>query len=256
MAGPIVGRGASADVLAWGEGRVVKLFHARYAYAVEMELERARAVQALGAPCPLVFEKVEHEGRPGIVFERVDGPLLLDALQDGSHAAIERVAERLAELHLALHALQVPADSPLPRLTEWVGRYLASLPAGPRERAEAELARLPADTGLCHVDFHPRNVIEAPGRAVVVDWVNACSGPLALDVGRSYVLLAWQGATRREGSRQRVRLALAERYRTLMTRHVASEDFARGLSFAADALLRAEPQNPYAAELQAAIPWR
>jgi aminoglycoside phosphotransferase (APT) family kinase protein len=158
----IAGRGASADVLAWGEGRVVKLFHPRYAYAVDMELERARA----------------------------------------------------------------------------------------------ELARLPADAGLCHMDFHPGNVVEAPGRAVVVDRVNACSGPLALDVARSFVLLACQGAAKREGSRQRVRLALADAYRALMTRHVAGGEFDRGLAFAADALLRAEPSSPYTAELQAAIPWR
>jgi aminoglycoside phosphotransferase (APT) family kinase protein len=106
------------------------------------------------------------------------------------------------------------------------------------------------------MDFHPGNVIEAGGRLVVVDWVNACSGPLALDVGRSLVLLAWQGAAKREGARQRVRLELAARYRSAMTRHVAADAIERGVGFAADALLRAEPQNPYTAELHAAIPWR
>ena len=41
-----------------------------------------------------------------------------------------------------------------------------------------------------------------------------------------------------------------------MAPHVAPADFERALGFAADALLRAEPANPFAAELQTAVPWR
>jgi aminoglycoside phosphotransferase (APT) family kinase protein len=235
----------------------VKLFHPRYAYAVDMELERARAVQALGAPCPAVFEKVEHEGRVGIVFERIDGPLLLDGLRDGSRSSAQ-VAELLAALHHELHALRVSADSPLPRLREWLGRYVSALPEGARERGQAALARLPEDTGLCHMDLHPGNVIVRGAELVVVDWVNACSGPLALDVARSFVLMAWQGAAKRDGRTQAARLELAARYREAMLARGAlgPADVELALSFAADALLRAEPQNPFAAELQAAVPWR
>ena len=254
----MVGRGASADVLAWGEGRVVKLFFPQYAYAVDMELERARAVHALGAPCPAPFEKVELDGRQGIVFERIDGPLLRASLSPDPEA-IARVAERHAALHRAIHALRVPADSKLPRLREWIRRYLASaVPEGARERALAELAALPDDTGLCHNDFHPGNVIARGEELVVVDWVNASSGPLSLDVARSYVLIAWMGATRREGRGQAIRLELAERYWRAMQADPGFPpgELERALAFPAHVLLREQPENPFAAELQAAIPWR
>lgn len=250
-----MGRGASADVLAWGDGKVVKLFHAQWAYSAEMELERARAVHALGAPCPVPFDRVEHEGRTGIVYERIDGPLLLDSLRDGS-ASSAQVADRLAGLHARLHAVRIPPESTLPRLREWIRRWLARLPDDVRERGERELERLPAEDGLCHGDLHPGNVIVCGTRLVVVDWVNASAGPLALDVARSYVLLAWQGAKRRDGGRQVGRLELAARYRDAMTPHVARADFERALGFAANALLRAEPANPFAGELQTAISWR
>jgi len=229
----VVGKGASADVVAWGPGKVAKLFHPRWAYSLDMELERARAVQSLGAPCPAVFERIEHEGRSGIVYERIDGPLLSKGLRDGS-VPPARVAETLAELHLRLHALRVPADSTLPRVTDSIARFLEQEPAEHRDAARAELAQVPIDTGLCHMDLHPGNVIVRDGGLVVVDWVNACSGTLALDVARSFTLLAY---------------------------HTAKAGFApgeleRALGFAATALLRGERNNLFASELRALIDWR
>lgn len=251
----MVGRGASADVLAWRDGAVVKLFHPRWAFSADMEHQRARAVQALGAPCPAVFERVEHGGRTGIVYERVDGPLLLDLIRSGSLSAAQG-AGRLAELHAALHAVAIPEASPLPRLRDLIARFFAKWPDAERARAAAELARLPAETGLCHGDLHPGNVIVHPRGLVVVDWVNASAGPLALDVARSFALIAWQGAERRDGARQAGRLEFAALYRAAMAPHVPEADLTRALGFGCDALLRHEPQNPFAPELCAAIPWR
>jgi hypothetical protein len=120
----IVGRGASAEVLAWEPGTVLKLFHPRYAYVVDLELARARAVHALGAPCPAVLGEAVHEGRRGIVYERIEGPLLGAALAKGA-LAIGPVAERLVALHLELHALRVPANAGLPRLSEVLRGFVA-----------------------------------------------------------------------------------------------------------------------------------
>ncbi len=108
------------------------------------------------------------------------------------------------------------------------------------------------------MDLHPGNVIARGAELVVVDWVNACSGALALDVARSFVLMAWQGAGKRAGRGQALRLELAGLYREAMR---AEPGFPPGelesaLACAADALLRGEPHNPFAAELQAAVPWR
>jgi aminoglycoside phosphotransferase (APT) family kinase protein len=238
---------------------VLKLFLPQYAYSLDLEFARARAVHALGVPCPAVFEKVEHRGRMGIVYERIDGPLLRASLS-AEPAAIARVAELQAGLHRALHAVRVPADARLPRLTQWIGRYVAAVvPEGaPRERALAELAKIPDDTGLCHVDLHPGNVIVRGGELVAVDWVNASSGPFVLDVARSYVLIKWMGAKNRDGRGQKIRLELAERYLETMRAYpgFAPGEFERALAFPADALLRDQPENPFANELQAAIPWR
>ncbi|MFI5317414.1 MAG: phosphotransferase family protein [Myxococcota bacterium] len=242
-------------MIAWAPGRVAKLFHPQYAYAVE--LGRSRAVHALGARCPAVFERIEHAGRPGIVFERIDGTLLSDGLFGGSEA-IAGIAERLAALQLELHAIRVPPDSPLPRLTDAVARFLESLPEDERGRARAELALVPSDTGLCHMDLHPINVIVRGAELVAVDWANACSGALALDVARSFTLMAYQSARKRDGARQSARLELGERYLEAVSRKAAfgPGELGRALGFAAAALLRGEPANPFANELAALISWR
>jgi aminoglycoside phosphotransferase (APT) family kinase protein len=235
---------------------VAKLFHPRYAYAVQMELERARAVESLGAPCPAVVGLVEHEGRSGIAFERVDGPLLLEDMREGG-AAIARVAEPLAELHTKIHSLRVPDESPLPKLRNSLARFVSSLPEPERARAERELAHVPHDTGLCHMDLHPGNVIVSGGRLVVVDWVNACSGALSFDAGRSVTLLAYQSAEKRDGRRQAARLELAASYRAHISAKArfAPGELEQALGFASAALLREQPDNPFAPELRAAIPW-
>jgi aminoglycoside phosphotransferase (APT) family kinase protein len=252
----IVGRGASADVLAWEPGTVLKLFHARYAYAVDLELARARRVHALGAPCPAVLGEACHEGRRGIVYERIDGRLLGAELARGP-GAIPGVVARLVELHLTLHALPVPADSGLPRLSESLRAFVARMPPAERDAAEAERVQLPDDTRLCHMDLHPLNVIASGDRLVVVDWVNACAGPLVLDVARSIAVMAWQGADQRSGSYAELRLALAERYREAMLARTPIEpaQLERALGFAADAILREQPANPFGPELRAMIPW-
>jgi hypothetical protein len=75
----LIGKGFCSDVYAWGEGRVLKLFHGRVApdraarkYAV------IRAIHAAGIPSPAVYDLIEVEGRCGIVLERIDGASLLE----------------------------------------------------------------------------------------------------------------------------------------------------------------------------------
>jgi hypothetical protein len=81
LRGPLIGQGGSSEVFAWGEHAVLKLFRPEYQYAVVMEADRTRAVHAAGVPCPAVIDVVNVEGRQGIVFDRVDGPTLLDDLK-------------------------------------------------------------------------------------------------------------------------------------------------------------------------------
>lgn len=80
--GEFVGRGARCDVYAWGEGQVIKFFQSGAPREwVEKEAHLARLVHEAGLPSPWVGGVTEHAGQLGIVYERLTGPLLDEALR-------------------------------------------------------------------------------------------------------------------------------------------------------------------------------
>ena len=147
--GERVGAGAMSEVFAWDEGRVVKLFLAAYDFAVERELECARAVNEAGVASPAVHEVVEVDGRRGIVYDRVDGPTLLDQLLRAERSPRD-VGRTLAGVHLAMHAVAVPGLADLAAVI----------------RAQDPNAEVPAGDIVFHGDFHPGNVISGPAGPV------------------------------------------------------------------------------------------
>ncbi len=173
----LVGKGFRADVYAWGEGRVLKLFNSRAPRdRAEREYRAARAVHAAGLPAPAAYELVEVEGRRGIVFERVEGPSLLRHVQ-AKPWTLFRAARQLAELHARIHRCVAPAE--LPSQHEWLARCLdeaADLSAADRHAARRRLDDLPGGTALCHGDFHPENVLLTGRGPVVIDWDTATRG--------------------------------------------------------------------------------
>ena len=185
----IVGKGYCSDVYAWGEGRVLKLFHGHVASErADREYAATRAVHAAGLPAPAAFELVEVEGRRGIVFERIDGVSLLDYTQ-ARPWRLFGVIRQFAELHAQIHHHTAPAG--LPTLRERIMERIAAAdaPAADKQAARDRLAGLPDGTALCHGDFHPGNVLVTPRGPVVIDWGSASSGDPIGDVACTSRLL-------------------------------------------------------------------
>ena len=252
MKGALLAGGGSSEVFAWGSDRVVKLFRPQYAGAVEAEHERARAVFAAGAPCPAVHERVEIEGRAGIVFDRVDGPLLIERVRE----APEEVGRRLGALHVEIHRL--PGRG-LPSVRELALGANARLPGSERARHRRWVDALPEGDQLAHGDFHPGNVILSETGPVVVDWPNAAAGAPGVDVARSWVLMRFgigeDRHARNLAARLAMRRALTDAYldTVLAGARARREDFAAALPIVADAILRQVPDHPHEADLRALI---
>lgn len=51
------------------------------------------------------------------------------------------------------------------------------------------LDEIPEDTGLCHGDFHPDNILMTTEGPIVIDWVDATRGNPLADVTRTSLLL-------------------------------------------------------------------
>jgi uncharacterized protein (TIGR02172 family) len=173
----LIGKGYTAEVYAWGEGRVLKLFHTWYAHErAEREFRAARAVHAAGLPAPAAYELVEIAGRTGIVFERLEGRSLFARLQARPWTLFAAV-RRFAELHARIHRCDAPDD--LPTLRERIAGGISSageLSDSEKRTALDYLDRLPDGTAMCHGDFHPENVLLTPRGPVIIDWGRASRG--------------------------------------------------------------------------------
>jgi Ser/Thr protein kinase RdoA (MazF antagonist) len=185
-AAPLVGAGREAEILEWGEGRVLRLLRdPAGADTADDEAAALRAAGDAGAPVPGVYERVVVDGRPGIVMERIEGTDLLSRIQRRPWT-VRPVGRALGRLHARLHTVAAPPElvPTRERLAEMLRAPL--VPEGVRDKAEQRLAALPDGDRLCHGDLHPGNVIG--GR--VIDWTAASAGDPAADVARTCLLLA------------------------------------------------------------------
>jgi len=152
-----IAKGRDGAIYEFGPGRVLrKTFDGR---SLEGEARTMAYAAEQGYPVPAIHE-VRGDGTE-IVMERVDGPIMMDAILKQPWATGRYVA-MLADLHDSLHTITAP---------DWV-------------------RRLPGEGDqFLHGDLHPLNVIMSERGPVVVDWPNAARGDGLTDVGLTYVLL-------------------------------------------------------------------
>lgn len=189
--GPLIARGRTADVYAWEEDQVVKLFHTWCPpHWVEEEIEVSRAVAAIGLPTPGVIDAVEIDGRQGIVYERVDGPSMLTLINERPWLLF-RFARQMAELQADMHKLTVDG---LPSLRSSLGRTIERVESLAPDRKMAVLQLLdglPDDNAVCHFDFHPDQILITNDGPVIIDWMTAHHGHPLADVARTSVILTF-----------------------------------------------------------------
>lgn len=180
--GERLGEGRTAEVFAWGEDEVVKLFRCEFEARAEDELRLVQAAQVLGDRTPAVKGLVRVCDRAGIVFARARGRSLMSDLSSRPWR-LRQAARGLAVLHRRIH--EFPAGS-TPRLLDQLGELIeaaSGLTSAQRRKALWVLDGLPDGETLCHGDMHPGNVMEHEGGLVAIDWGTAGRGDPLVDVG-------------------------------------------------------------------------
>lgn len=194
--GQLLGHGARADVYSWGEGKALKLFwEGTNPEGVAGEGAAAKAIRDAGLAgdaglaVPDCFGTVTVEGRPGIIYERVDGPTMSEYGLSRPWL-LPRLGRQTARLHAAMHEIVVPDTYPAQRpALERRIRAAGQLGDDVRDAALQALATLPDDSRLCHGDFHLGNIILGPKGPVVIDWPDAKRGSATADVARTVLLM-------------------------------------------------------------------
>jgi hypothetical protein len=185
----LIGRGRTAEIFVWQEHQVVKLFYAGCPpEVVEIELVKSRMISAMNLPTPKFIEGVDLDGRRGLVYDRVYGISMLKMINMRPWLLL-RLAKQLAELHFAIHCQDgagFPSIRPaLDSTIQWIESY----PNLPANNVIKLLKDLPDNHTLCHLDFHPDQVMLTDQGPVILDWATAHQGHPLADVARTAILL-------------------------------------------------------------------
>jgi Ser/Thr protein kinase RdoA (MazF antagonist) len=189
MIGKFLAAGRTADIYEWETGYVLKLFHTWMPVEdIEYEFRMAQAVHSSGL-APLVKPMIEHDGRTGLIYERVAGHSMFEIFK-GSIWKIYGLAQRMADMHFQLHRSHI--ESTLPPLKLKLERKLqnaSALPTSLQKRLIEKLADFPDGDRICHGDFHPGNIMLDGADGKIIDWIDASRGNPLADVARTSILL-------------------------------------------------------------------
>ena len=195
--GQPIAHGRTADIYAWQEGYIVKLFHNWFELEdIEFEARIARAIHASGLPVPTVGNVIQINDRNGLVYQRIDGETMLKKMITKPWNVFS-YARLMAELHFKMHTSTIQADIPSQRkkLNNKI-RYAETLPEHLRAKALDALETMPDCNRLCHGDFHPGNILMSEQGEIVIDWIDASNGNSLADVARTTILALGATETR------------------------------------------------------------
>lgn len=184
--GKRISEGRTAELFAVGPW-VLKLLRPGFSRdAVLAEAHKAQVAAAAGLPAPAPLAILEQDSQPGILFQRVSGPTMLELMLTKPWSALS-YARKLAHLHALIHSKRA---SGLVSFKQRLQSAIEDTELKPRLKAAAlnMLSRLPMGNSLCHGDFHPGNIILTEEQPVIIDWLDASQGDPLGDVARTKLL--------------------------------------------------------------------
>ncbi len=197
----IIGRGNTAVIYEWEEGRVLKLFHPGYSKeSVDREFKNALAIDRMDFGKPKVYGTYCYREQWGILYEKAEGENLLDYL--ARTVDLKNCARYMAGLHKAILRNKITDAEDYRKFLRYHIENISLSCAKIREEALQILDRLPEGDTLCHGDFHPGNIIMANDSVKVIDFMNLCRGNYLYDVARTVFLVEYTPVREDAGERE------------------------------------------------------
>lgn len=182
----LLGKGNTAEVFEYTNGKVCKLFFKGYPHEyIGLEFKNAKEMYRNKINVPQPFQMVMVENREGIIYERIEGKTLQNIITE-TKEDVHAVLDMFVHLHLDIlthHSKNVLSYK----------NYLIAMLKNKKVTNQmifSKVIALPDDDYLLHGDFHPNNILVMPdGTPVVIDFMNVCHGPVLYDIARTYFLI-------------------------------------------------------------------
>jgi aminoglycoside phosphotransferase (APT) family kinase protein len=188
--GEPIALGRTAEIYPYGEEKVLKLFLSDTPQPwINKEIEIGSYIQETNIPVPKVYERVKIEEREGVIYERIEGPSLLNELATKPWNVV-KYGRLLANLHVQVHDVTAPKSLETQR--EWATGGIPDsekISADMKAKVLELLDSLPDGDQLCHGDFHPGNIIITQRGPVIIDWMTVSQGVASGDVARTATIL-------------------------------------------------------------------
>ncbi len=176
-----IGTGRQATVYLWN-GFAYKSFCDGYPQSwIDLEIRIQNEIEKTNLPVVSY-----HAGIPGTIkMDYIAGETLADRMQRDNN--ISKCLADFVELQRQIHQ----CDSlRLPKLRDTAKAEIDQRPCTreQREKALSYLFEIDDAPTLCHLDFHPLNVMCAGDDYYIIDWVNARLANPVFDFARTYVI--------------------------------------------------------------------
>lgn len=204
-----LGSGRAAEVFTWSPGLVVKLAREeQFEAGLELEAAALRTARDAGVPVPEPLGLTTYDGKRGLVMERVDGRDIF-AIIEKQPWRVWSLASLVGRLHAQLGGAAAPDSAT--SLIERAGEILAGstcIPEAARPRLQLLLDLVADGSQLCHMDFHPGNVMLTDEGPYIIDFPNAVRGPAVADHAKSWVVFSAGAPTPGMGKMARLMIAV------------------------------------------------
>ncbi len=181
--------GKIADIYSYDRGRVMKLYHDEYADFCDLEYKLASYINVYNLPTPKAYEQIRFNDRPGIIFGQVSGSSWHKIIDDDA-VQVFGIAKKMAAFHFIIHN---QISEHLPPIKDRLQQIIRDTNL-PKELDKLyilqHLAKLPNGNSICHMNFLPENIIDAPKSPAILNWLSGGRGHYLTDVWQTYLLLS------------------------------------------------------------------
>jgi aminoglycoside phosphotransferase (APT) family kinase protein len=186
--GKQIAEGRTALIYEWGENKIIKIFKPEFSHDLaRLEYERALASQKTGYNVPKVYEILDYEGSPAIIYQKVNGIEMTVEFQQNPWS-IFKLSRTCARLHLEMHQRTTDEMPSQRELIIWKIKHAHHLNDENKAIVLKYFDTLPEDNKLTHNDFHPGNIMLTKEGPIIIDWIDGHSGHPLADVARSFVI--------------------------------------------------------------------